>query len=185
MIVAEEPISAKVQPDQPSAPARIGTGVVIEAAGDRAQVLFEGATVSARMALAFTYQPLAGDVVLVINQDQLCFIIGILSGRGAMTLQAPGDLTISAPNGRISLSARDAIEVDAGRFAVRVQAIEMLAISLVERVQTAFKTFTDLLHITAGARQTRIDGVSMESTERTYHRSEKETVLNGETINIT
>jgi hypothetical protein len=186
MIAEEQPVTATRQQHVPAQPAvRLGTAVVIESTQDRTQVVFEGGMLNGRLALAFAYQPVAGDVVLVIIQDQACFVIGVLSGRGAITLNAPGDITISAPNGRISLNAGESIEVDAGRFKVHAQSIEVLAVALVERVQSAFKTFTDLLHITAGRRQTTIDGVSMESTGRTYQRSAKETVINGESINIT
>lgn len=169
---------------------RIGTAVVTDAAAgsgvdaSRARVVFEGASLSARPALAFAYQLMPGDVVLIIVQADDAYIIGVLSGRGTTSLAVHGDLALSAPHGRISLSAGNGIDLDAPQIAVRAQAIEMTAVTLVQRVQTAFKTFTDLLHITAGRRQTRIHGVSMESTQRTYHRSEKETVLNGESINI-
>jgi hypothetical protein len=163
---------------------RIGTAVVTECSGERATVAFEGGLVACRLALAFAYQPVPGDVVLIIVQAEAVFVIGVLSGRGATALQAPGDLTISAPHGRITLSAGAGIELEAPQLALRAQSLEMLATTLVQRVQTAFKTFSDLLHIRAGRRQTEIDGISMESTERTYHRSEKETVLNGESINI-
>jgi hypothetical protein len=166
------------------APVRIGAAVVTDCESGRARVLFEGSPLSARLALAFAYQPLPGDVVLIIVQAEDAYIIGVLSGRGTTTLAVHADLALSAPHGRISLRAGHGIDLDAPQVAVRAQAIEMTAVTLVQRVQTAFKTFTDLLHITAGRRHTRIDGVSMESTERTYHRSDKETVLNGESINI-
>ena len=139
---------------------------------------------SARPALAFAYQPEPGDLMLIIVQGEDAYMIGVLSGRGTTTLAVHADLTLAAPHGRISLRAGDGIDIDAPQVAVHAQTIEMTATTLVQRVQSAFKTFTDLLHITAGRRQTKIEGVSMESTERTYHRSQKETVLNGESINI-
>lgn len=165
-------------------PVRIGAAVVTDCEAGRARVVFEGASLSARPALAFAYQLMPGDLVLIIVQAEDAYIIGVLSGRGTTTLTVHADLALSAPHGRISLRAGNGIDLDAPQVAVRAQSIEMTATTLVQRVQTAFKTFTDLLHITAGRRQTRIDGVSMESTVRTYHRSEKETVLNGESINI-
>jgi hypothetical protein len=172
-------------PGSAAAPAaRIGTAVVTECTGERATVAFEGGLVASRLALAYAYQPVPGDVVLIIIQAEAAFVIGVLSGRGATALQAPGDLTITAPHGRITLSAGAGIELEAPQVALRAQSLEMLATTLVQSVQSAFKTFSDLLHIRAGRRQTEIDGISMESTERTYHRSKKETVINGESINI-
>ena len=167
-----------------SAAVRIGPAVVTDFAHDRATVVFEGASLSARPALAFAYQPEPGDLMLIIVQGEDAYMIGVLSGRGTTTLAVHADLTLAAPHGRISLRAGDGIDIDAPQVAVHAQTIEMTATTLVQRVQSAFKTFTDLLHITAGRRQTKIEGVSMESTERTYHRSQKETVLNGESINI-
>jgi hypothetical protein len=163
---------------------RIGTAVVLEASGERISVAFEGGMLAVRLALAYAYQPVQGDVVLIIVQDEAAFVIGVLSGRGTTSMLLPGDLAISAPNGRITLSAGGGIDIESPRVSMRAQRLEVLTNTLIETVQTAFKTFTDLLHISASRRQTRIDGVSMESTERTYHRSDKETVLNGESINI-
>lgn len=164
---------------------RLGAAVVTDCPGDRVRVVFEGASRLARLALAFAYRPLPGDLVLVITQAEEAFIIGVLSGRGTTALAVHGDLALSAPHGRITLHAGEGIDLDAPQIGMRAQSVEMTAVTLVQRVQTAFKTFTDLLHITAGRRVTQVDGVSMESSERTYNRSEKETVINGESVSIT
>ena len=164
---------------------RLGPAVITDASGDRATVAFEGTSVTARLALAFSYAPLAGDLVLVIIQETDAYIIGVLSGRGAITVTAHGDLTLAAPHGRVLIEGGQGIEVNAPQVAVQAQAITMTAVSLVQRMQTVFQSITDLLHITAGKRQTRIEGVSMESTERSYQRADKEIVLTGESVNIT
>jgi hypothetical protein len=184
MLIADKSAVSSSSPQHAGPSARIGTAAVIEAVADRISVAFEGGVMNARLALAYSYMPVPGDIVLIIVQDQAAFVIGVLSGRGATAMQVQGDLAISAPHGRIILSAGQGIEVEAPQLALRAQCLEMHATTLVQKVQSAFKTFTDLLHITAARRETRIDGVSMESTERTYHRSDKETVLNGESINI-
>jgi Protein of unknown function (DUF3540) len=164
---------------------RLGPAVVTSLDGERVTVVFAGATHHSRLALGYAYQPLAGDLVLIILQEDDAYIIGVLSGRGTTTLTAHGDLTIAAPNGRIQLQAGNGIALAAPKVEVQAQAIEMTAVSLGQRVQSAFLAVTDLLHITAGQRQTRIAGTSMETTERSYHRSDKEVVIQGESVSIT
>ena len=164
---------------------RLGPAVVTSFEGERVTVVFTGTIHHARLALGYAYEPMAGDLVLVIIQDSDAYIIGVLSGRGTTTLTAHGDLTIAAPNGRIQLQAGNGIALTAPKVEVQAQAIEMTSVSLVQRVQSAFLAVTDLLHITAGQRQTRIAGTSMETTERSYHRSDKEVVIQGESVSIT
>jgi Protein of unknown function (DUF3540) len=183
MPVLDQPFTASGTDLQ--AGVRLGSAVVTIVADERVTVLFQGCPVTARLALAFAYTPLAGDLVLLIVQGNDAFIIGVLSGRGTTTLSVHGDLTIAAPTGRIRIAAGKGVELEAPEVGVRAQRFEVMAAALVQRVQSALLAVTDLLHITAGQRQTTIHGPSMETTQCSYQRAEKEVVIQAETVSIT
>ncbi len=182
MLILEQPTKADFLRNQPGV--RLGSAVIIDAVGERVTVAFEGASVTARLALAFAYTPLPGDLVLVIVQEE-AYVIGVLSGRGTTSLTAHGDLVLSAPHGRVLIEAGQKIEITTPQVEVQAQSITMTAVSLVQRMRSVFQSVTDLLHITAGQRHTQVVGVSMETTGRTYQRAEKEVVINGESVSIT
>ena len=85
MLILEQPTKTDSLRNQSGV--RLGSAVIIDAVGERVTVAFEGASVTARLALAFAYTPLPGDLVLVIVQEE-AYVIGILSGRGTTSLTA-------------------------------------------------------------------------------------------------
>ena len=57
--------------------------------------------VDARLALAYPYQPVPGDLVLAIGHDDDYYVIGILRGSGKTELAFQGDVALRAVGGRL------------------------------------------------------------------------------------
>jgi hypothetical protein len=114
----------------------------------------DGETSWARLALAMHYQPAVGDQVLVIRQEaDSAYVIGVLQGRGSTILCVPGDLNLEAPNGAVRISAGtslhfrggESMEVTAPRTTIRTSRLNLLATTLVQRVNSAYTWATGLL----------------------------------------
>lgn len=94
----------------------LGSATVTRSVGDRIEVTCDelGDGVVAKSALAFPYQPVRGDELLVIGDRGACFIIGVLEGRGRprlegerVSVRAGGTLRLSGGRG-VSLTASTA-----------------------------------------------------------------------------
>ena len=162
----------------------LGPATVVRAVGRRVQLRRDGqeAEECAELALAFPYQPAAGDVVLVVAQEERAYVIGVLQGRGPSVLAFPGDVTLSAPRGSIQLDAAKGVAVNAPAVEMRAETIELEAKTLTQRVESAFQWVKDLLQVRAGRSRTVVDGTSHQLAERTFIRSEKEVKVDGEKI---
>jgi hypothetical protein len=136
----------------------------------------------AETALAFPYQPVAGDVVLVAAQEDRVYVIGVLQGRGPSVLRFPGDVTLSAPAGSIHLDAATAVTTTAPAVEIRADAVEVEAKSLVQRVESALQWVKDLFEMKSGRSRMVTEGTHLQMAERTFIRSEKESKIDGEKI---
>lgn len=163
---------------------RLGPATVSLAAGRRVLVRRAGGEADewADLALASPYQAAAGDVVLVVAQEDRAYVIGLLQGRGPCVLAFPGDVTISAPKGAVHLDAAKGVTMNAATVEMRADTIELEATTLTQRIGTAFQWVKDLLQIRAGRLRSVVDGTAHQMAERTFIRSEKETKVDGEKI---
>ena len=165
----------------------LGPAVVTALGCGNFTVAFSGEAHVAQPAFALAYQPVVGDVLLVIahrRTTRAVYAMGVLVGHGTTTLTSAGDLDISAPHGRVTIAAGTGVEIGAPRLRVRSQVIELFATALVQRVQTALLAVTDLLHVTAGRKMEDVTGSVMEKAVTRHLISDKETVVNGSSIHI-
>jgi len=114
-------------------------------------VLFpDGDRAWAQAALAIPYRASEGDRVLVLRQDaENAFIVGVLQGAGVTTLSVPGDLRLEAPHGRISLSAGRDFEIESPRLGLRAGVVEITARRILETVEDAFRWVSRLFQVKA------------------------------------
>jgi len=90
---------------------RLRQATVTRAVGARIEVRHDAAgEVTATNALAYPYQPVRGDQLLVAEGDDDCFIIGVLKGRGRPRLE--GENVSLRARGRLRLSAGDRVSFD-------------------------------------------------------------------------
>ncbi len=159
----------------------LGPATVCRAVGQRVQLRRPGHSEEewAEMALAFSYQPAPGDVVLVAAQEERAYVIGVLQGRGPSVLSFPGDVTLSAPQGSIHLDAAEAVTTTAPRVELRADSLEIEARSLVQRFESAFQWVKDLFETKSGRSRIVTEGTHLQLAERTFIRSEKESKIDG------
>ena len=92
----------------------LGSATVTRSVGERVEVRCElGEAVVARSALAYPYQPLRGDELLVVGDARELFIIGVLEGRGRPKLE--GEKVTLHAGGSLRLSGGTGVTIDASK----------------------------------------------------------------------
>ena len=135
----------------------LGSAVVKGVEGGHVRVVLPtGEEARARLALAVPYRPVEGDEVLVVGQEpDAWFVIGVLRGSARTTWSIPGSLTIEAQGGVRIASGRgivleaESVEAVAKRVTLRAGRLELLAQRVVERARDAFRWFTGLHQVRA------------------------------------
>lgn len=133
---------------------RLEPAQVIAVLRDEVEVGVEGRSVFARLAVPALYRPAAGDTVLLIESADAAYVIGVLHATGPMSIQAPGDLHLFAPNGCIELEAASIrtrapeIHLEAGRLSV-------LATELRETFVSVFRVVRESMEVEAGSIRAR------------------------------
>jgi len=163
---------------------RLTQAIVLEASDRGVRAFAEDRVIDARMALGYDYRPAAGDVLLVIGQEDSHFAIGVIRGTGRSVLSFPGDVDVRAPQGRMRLFAGKGVSVHAPEVSVRTGKWNLIAETLVEKAAEAYRFVTGLFQLRAGSRHTVIQGQSFEKAERVYVRAEQEVSVDGKTIQL-
>ncbi len=101
--------------------------------------------VVATWALPYRYVPAQGDVFSLVGRAGTYYVTGVVHGRGRSRLAFEGDLGIRARGGSLRLSARRGVRVVGRRVTLRAQTLEVLAVSLHEKVGRATRTVRGLL----------------------------------------
>ena len=128
----------------------LGPASVVQTAAGRVQLNVRDDRRWARMGLAFPYEPVRGDEVLVIGRGEALYVIGVLRGSGPTTFSAPKDLRFRAPHGSIELTAANGVRVKASTVKLVSDTLEILATTLFERLVEATHWIENALHIRAG-----------------------------------
>jgi hypothetical protein len=162
---------------------RLHAAPVLAALRDVLEVSVEGESRFARLAIAPFYQPVPGDIVLVIESTDDTYVIGVLQAGGPMTLHAPADLQLMAPNGRIVLDAAalhlraPEMQFDAGRLSV-------LATELRETFGSVLRIVREMLEIEAGAIQARTRALFSIAARRLRATAEEDVKIDGKSIHL-
>lgn len=133
-----------IQPEGPE----LFTARVVAADGRELLLEGEGGPLPARRAASCLLAPAPGDLALASRlASGRCYLLAVLESLepGPARLEVPGDLDISAPGGRVGISARDGLELatpaaatatvgelelEAGRGRLRFGGLDLLADSL-------------------------------------------------------
>jgi hypothetical protein len=140
--------------------------------------------VPARLALAYPYEPLPGDLVLTIGHDDDFYVIGVLRGNGRTELAFQGDVALRAVGGRLDLHADDGVRVHGPEVEIRTGRLRVVADSVVEKVNRAYRRVRELLTCRAGRLHTVVDDSSIAKARRTTILSEENVSINGKQINL-
>jgi hypothetical protein len=162
----------------------LAPALVLAVLGPRLQIELDGEYLWATSAIAFPYSPVPGDTVLTIGQNGLLYVIGVIKATGATTMTVPGDFEIRAPRGRISLAARDGIQLNADEVQVKAKRLELVATAIFERCVEVTRWVQDVVHLRAGRLRTRVEGSYDVAAERVVVRAKNKMEIDGEKVHL-
>lgn len=164
----------------------LGPGQVVAFDGARVVVeLRDGARTSADFALPVAYEPVLGDMLLVITQEvDEAWIIGVLSGAGRSKLELRGDVDVRAVGGRLRLSGDAGVSVEGPEFDVTVDRYRVVARSLVQRASTILQRARELFTLEAKEAHQLVEGELVARSKGATLVAEEKVVLNGKQIHL-
>ena len=163
----------------------LGPARVIEARNGLLHVsLPEDETAWAAPALAFPYEPEAGDLVLAIGEQDNYYVIGVLQGTGRTVFTAPGDLEFRAPKGVINLVSTRGVKIQAPEVEVKAGKIRMMARTITEAFTNAYRRVRDTFQLRAGRYRTRVNGRYTVHAGEISERAKDGVRIDGRKINI-
>lgn len=161
----------------------LGPAEVVEALPHEIEVrLPSGVAARARLALAFPYQPAAGDEVLVIGNAEGHYVIGVLRGSGRTALSFQGDVDLRAEGGVLRLSSDKAVEVAAPELLMMAGRLQQIAETVAQKFVSLRQTVTELLSLRAGQSHAIVEGSSFSQSRTHTILTEEKVTINGKDI---
>jgi hypothetical protein len=160
----------------------LAPATVLEAHGRKLTVLTPEGEVSAENALAFPYQPVKGDVLLVIGQGESHYAIGLIAAQGDMTIAFPAGAVFAAPRGEIKFKSGKAIDLHSPNVRLRAGKLEMVAKSISEVVDNAYRTVRKLFKLDAGRVHTTVEETAQTNAGRYVVKARQDVKMDGEKI---
>jgi hypothetical protein len=163
----------------------LGPARVTEAgAGGLRVELEDGAPVTATLALAFPYEPTAGDVVLVIGKRDRHYVIGVLHGTGRSVLAMQGDVELRAVNGVLTVAGDKGVQIEGPELEVSVGKLKMVAESVVQKFTNVYQHVKALLSVRAGETHTLVDDATFAKSKTATILTEEKMAINGKEIHL-
>jgi Protein of unknown function (DUF3540) len=177
--VARWPIEQPANPDL-----YLGPAEVVRARPTEVEVaLPRGGHVQARLALAYAYEPLPGDDVLVIGNEEGHWIIGVLRGKGPSVLRFPADAELRA-EGTLRIAADRGVEITSPELAVTAKKIRMVASEVVHAFTTLRQRIQELLSVHAGQAHTVVAGSMHSQSKNATILTEEKVSINGKEVHL-
>jgi hypothetical protein len=155
---------------------------VLAVQGRRITVLTEQGERVAENALAFPYTPVPGDTLLVIGQGENAYAIGLLAAQGDMTVAFPANATFVAPRGEIRFKSGKGLELHSPNVRLRAGKLELLAKTISEKADNAFRKVRKLLKLEAGSVHTTVDETTHTRAGRFVVKAKQDVKMDGEKI---
>ena len=177
---------AAIQRERPD-PARLylGPADVLEARPAEVDVRMPaGGRATAQLALAYSYEPRPGDVVLVISHGDGCYVIGVLHGTGRAVLSIPGDVELRAVGGVLKLAGDKGLELESPDVLLRAGKLRVMADAVVQRFTSLRQRVVDLVSLQAGRSHTVVDGTSYSQSKSAAILTEEKVTINGREIHL-
>lgn len=153
-------------------------------AGSVEAILPGGRAITAKMALAVPYQPVAGDVLLVIGKGEDHYVIGVLRGQGQTRLSLQGDVDLHATDGTLRLSADKGVQISGPEVGIETRRLGIVAGALVEHLASVVRRVTGLLSVQAGDAHTIADGTILQQSRSASILTEETVAVNGRQVHL-
>jgi hypothetical protein len=162
----------------------LGPATVVAARGSAVDVELPGGDVAqARLALAYPYQPVAGDVLLVIGRGDACYVIGVLEGTGATVLSFPGAVELRA-RGALTLAGGEGVQIEGPEVGVDAGKLRVMAGTVVEKFGSLYQRVSAMLSVRAEEAETIIDKGSLTRAKSATILTEETMTINGKQIHL-
>jgi hypothetical protein len=174
-----------VEQISPAADSFLGPAEVVDVIGSDLEVsLPDGKVARAQMALAYPYEPAAGDVLLVIGKGEAHYVIGVLRGNGQATLAFQGNVALRAVGGSLSLEGDEGVEVRGPAVKVHAGRLETVANAAVQTFTSLCQRVSSLLSVHAGQSHTVVDGAAHTQAKTSTAVTEETMTFQGKTIHM-
>lgn len=161
---------------------KLAPASVIDVQGRKLTVLTADGEVIAENALAFPYTPVKGDTLLVIGQADRCYAIGLLAAQGDMTVAFPASATFTAPRGEIKFKSGKGMELHSPNVRLRAGKLELVAKTISEKADNAWRRVRKLLKLDAGSVQTTVEETSHTKAGRYVVKAKQDVKMDGDKI---
>ncbi|MFO0615116.1 MAG: DUF3540 domain-containing protein [Polyangiaceae bacterium] len=183
--VIEPSTSPSTSPATAVPGATLDPALVVSAEGGEVIVeLPGGGEERVTLALAYLYQPVPGDVLLVASSGARRYAIGVLHSTGKVALAFRGDVEVRAVDGHLRLSGDRGVSVEGPAVEVHTSKLKVIADSLVERFDSVYRRVTSLLHVHAGRAHTAVDGPNDTQAESVTVLTKEVVTINGKQIQL-
>jgi hypothetical protein len=163
----------------------LGPACVNEVHGQKVLVeLPDGSAVEATVALAFLYEPAAGDVLLVIGRGEAYYAIGVLHGAGRAVLAFQGDVDLRAVGGALRLSGDTGISLEAPSIEAQAGKIRAIADTMVATVSSLYQRVSELFSLHAREAHTQVDESATTVAKSASILTEETMTINGKQIHL-
>lgn len=163
----------------------LGPAVVIEVRGRKVEIELPGGEHRiATLALAYLYEPVPGDVLLVIGKPAGWYGIGVLHAAGRAVLAFHGDVDVRSVDGTLTLSGAKGVKVEGAEVEVHTRKLKMVADAVVQRFTSVYQRVSDLLNVHAGKSHTVVDGTSVAQSESATILTKDTMTINGKEIHL-
>ncbi len=166
-----------------SAQARLGPALVTAVCGGQVEVEAGEHRILAALAVPGIYAPVAGDTVLVIENADAAYVIGVLHATGPSVIRAAGDLRLLAPNGEILLQSGTMV-ARAEEMSLSAERLAVTATRLTERFTSVRRAVAQIFELDAGELRARIGGTFSLLTKRLCATAEDDVKIDGKQIHL-
>jgi hypothetical protein len=162
----------------------LGPATVVDMEGAAPIVSVHGARVRAEMALAYPYQPVVGDQLLVIGSEGKHYVIGLLRATGEVALRFVGDVRLHAVAGKLELQGDQGVTVSGDHIDLVGKKVQVLAGEVWQRANHFYQRVRDTLDVHAGQKRELIDGDLSVQADRSTTVTRGVTTINGKEIHL-
>jgi hypothetical protein len=138
----------------------------------------------AELALGYAYQPRANDTVLALcatNGD--VYVVGVLRGERGARLTVEGDLEIEA-TGKLILRGQSGVDIQGQRVSITTQRYELIARSVIERLDNVYRWATGVIMTCAGRTRTVVEKSATLAAGRIVQKARADVVIDGQQIRL-
>jgi hypothetical protein len=148
-----------------------------------AVALADGRCVEAQLALAYPYQPVPGDVALVVGDGAAHYVIGILRGSGRTVVDLPGDVDFRA-RGKLRFLSDEAVAIEAPSISLEAGKLSMLAGAVAQRFRSLRQRVVELASLHAGETHTVVEGSSHAQSKSATILTQEKVSINGREVHL-